>query len=104
MTTPSRQGPKIADPAPFVKDQIVKEGFELGIILQAGRLTYDVVWLGGSTSRYRYSQNRPVVPATPGDLAGQDLALEQLQSEAQAARRERREGAHVRRGQVWPSR
>lgn len=88
----------------FKRGDIVKEGFDLGMILQSGNITYDVVWIGGSTSRYRYEASRAVSLATSFDLEGQDLVLKHLREEAIAARAEREAGAHIKRGQVHPSR
>jgi len=91
----------------FARGQIVKEDGQvsnLGIILSSGDRTYDIVWMGGSTSRYRYSTGRNVALATSFDLEGQELVLKHLHREAAAAREERRTGARIKRGQVWPSR
>ena len=88
----------------FQHDQIVKEGADLGIILCAGERSFDVVWIGGSTSRYRYSTGRDVRGATALDLDGQARLVEHLKKEVAEARRERRTGARIKRGQVWPSR
>ena len=91
----------------FKPGDIVKEDgmlSNLGVILQAGKVTYDIVWQGGSTSRYRYSDNRSVKLATKDDLDGQAFAIKHLREEAAQARQERRTGARVKRGQIWPSR
>jgi len=87
----------------FVPNQIIKEGVDLGIILQSGDVTYDIVWIGGSTSRYRYATGREVHLATPSDLEHQEGTIRHLRQEAETARRERREGTQVRRGAVHPS-
>lgn len=87
----------------FRRGQVIKEGAELGVVLQAGARTYDVVWVGGSTSRYRQGV-RDVHLATEFELEGQDRVVRHLHREAQQARRERRDGAGIKRGQVWPSR
>lgn len=87
----------------FVPDQIIKEGANLGIILQSGNVTYDIVWIGGSTSRYRYATGRDVHIATPFDLEHQEGTIQHLRREAETARRERREGARIRRGALHPS-
>ncbi len=88
----------------FKADQIIKEETAIGIILQAGTTTYDVVWVGGSTSRYRYDAERPVHVATTNDLEGQGATVAHLKEEAAQARQERHTGARIKRGQVWPSR
>ncbi len=88
----------------FERGQIIKESSALGIILQGGSVAYDVVWMGGSTSRYRYDANRDVRLATEFELEGQDRVLRHLRREAAEARRERKVGARIKRGQVWPSR
>jgi len=87
----------------FKRGQVIKEGMQLGVVLQAGPATYDVVWVGGSTSRYRQGV-RSVHLATENELDGQDRVVQHLHGEAEAARRERRAGAGIKRGQVWPSR
>lgn len=88
----------------FKRDAIIKEGAELGVILQSGDVTFDVIWTGGSTSRYRYDAKRVINVATAFDLEGQDRTIAHLRGEARAARGERRMGAHIKRGQVSPSR
>ena len=88
----------------FERDQIVKEGADLGLILQSGAVTYDVIWIGGSTSRYRYAAARDVHLATRFDLEAQEGTIKHLRQEAETARKERRDGARVRRGAIHPSR
>jgi hypothetical protein len=88
----------------FERDQIVKEGLELGLVLQAGRVTYDVIWTGGGTTRYRYDMNRAIRAADANDLDEQASTIRHLRSEAALARAERRSGARVKRGHVHPSR
>jgi hypothetical protein len=90
--------------ARFERDQIVKEGAQLGVVLQSGGVSYDVLWVGGGTSRYRYDAGRAVSVATAFDLQYQEGTIVHLRAEAEAAHRERRRGAGVRRGQVHPSR
>jgi len=87
----------------FQVDQVVKEGAQLGVVLQTGKATYDVIWVGGSTTRYRYGA-RDVHVATEFELKGQEGVVRHLRGEALEARRERRSGARVRRGQVSPRR
>lgn len=88
----------------FEPNTLIKEGADLGLILQSGEITFDIVWVGGSTSRYRYDASREVHVASPFDLDGQDLVVVHLQEEARAARKERLAGMRVKRGQVHPSR
>lgn len=88
----------------FKRDEIVKEGCDLGLILQSGDVTFDVIWINGGTSRYRYSTGRHIHVATPFELEGQERAIGFLKEEAAKAREERRTGAGIRRGQIWPSR
>ena len=84
----------------FKRGDFVKEGAEVGIVLASGSKTFDVVWTGGSTSRYRYGI-RDIHLATERDL--EDCNREHLIKEAADAREERRIGAGVKRGQIWPS-
>lgn len=91
----------------FRRDEIVVEGnnsTDLGCIVQSGEVSYDVVWQGGSTSRYRYSTGRYVRPATPAELALLWRTVANVREHAANARAERRRGARIKRGQVWPSR
>jgi hypothetical protein len=88
----------------FAPNQIIREGADLGIILQSGDVTYDIVWMGGSTSRYRYVAGRDVRIATKSDLEHQELSIKHLHQEAHTVRKERREGARIKRGAVHPSR
>lgn len=92
------------DPTHFKQDEIIKEGADLGVILQSGAVAYDVIWTGGSTSRYRYDAAREIHAATAFDLEGQDGLIKHLREEAEAARKERRSGARIKRGHVHPSR
>lgn len=72
----------------------VKEHRLSGIILTCGPRSFDVIWIGGSTSRYRHGTREVVVvPAEAMDRFEQD----QLTKELHAARDERRRGAGVRR-------
>ncbi len=72
-----------------------------GRVLVSGAKTFDVVWIGGSTTRYRHGvRDIRIVPAAELDVHSRD----HLSREAEAARRERRAGARVRRGTVSPSR
>lgn len=98
------KAPAAAPPAAFERDQVVKEGVSLGLVLQSGKTSYDVVWIGGSTSRYRYAAKRDVHVATEFELEGQDRVVRHLRREAVAARHERKVGARCKRGQVHPSR
>ena len=87
----------------FQRGALVKEGYDLGVVLQSGEITYDVVWVGGSTIRYRYDTEHAVREATPFDLEGQDSVIVRLRKEALDARRERKAGGRRKRGQVHPS-
>lgn len=88
----------------FKRDQIIVENGDLGIILQSGPLAYDVLWIGGSTTRYLYSTGRHVRGATEHDLEYQESMVAHLRDEVASARQERREGERIRRGQVSPRR
>lgn len=87
--------------ARFKRDQIVKESGLLGIILSSGKVSFDIVWVGGSTSRYRYSTGRHIDLADESDLRS-TYEVEHLRREVIKAREERRTGQRIKRGQVWP--
>jgi hypothetical protein len=74
-----------------------------GLVLSAGSVTYDVIWLGGSTSRYRQDSDR-CVKADPVVEDFTSSEIRQLTNDAADAREERRTGARIKRGQIWPSR
>lgn len=79
----------------------LKEGIDLGLVLTSGERTYDVIWIGGSTTRYQHGKRHvQIVPAAMLDTHSR----EHLVHEAEAARRERRAGAQIRRGTVSPRR
>jgi hypothetical protein len=72
---------------------------EYGLVIACGPKTYDVVWLGGSTSRYRHGVRAVrVISAAEIDA----FTRRQLLQEAKAAKAERRRGAGIRRGQIHP--
>lgn len=75
-----------------------------GIILSCGRVSFDVVWIGGSTSRYRHATGRLVRLATEREIDSEPNTMEHLRRQVAEAREERRTGARIKRGQVWPSR
>ena len=75
-----------------------------GIVLQAGSVMFDVLWLdGSSTTRYRHTWNRNIRAASTDELraarayAGYD-PVAQLRIEAAKVRAERRRGDGIRRG------
>ncbi len=74
-----------------------------GLVLSAGPVSYDVVWIGGSTSRHHQADGRcAVVDPDAADFSAYEIR--HLTREAEAAREERRIGARRKRGQVWPRR
>jgi hypothetical protein len=79
----------------------IKEGLELGLVLVSGAKTFDVVWIGGSTTRYHHGV-RDVRIISTAEL--DEHTREHLTQEAEAARSERRAGAQIRRGTVSPRR
>jgi hypothetical protein len=90
-----------------VGDFIIEGGLtsDAGIVLSCGPKTYDVVWRGGSTTRYRHGQRDNVRLATAVEIDGFGTYVrEDLIKDAATAREERRTGARIKRGQVWPSR
>ena len=88
------------------RGDLVLEGGALylrGLVLSAGPLTYDVIWIGGSTSRYRQDSGRCVkVDPVVEDFTPSEIR--QLTKDAADAREERRTGARIKRGQIWQSR
>lgn len=68
-------------------------GDAFGFVLQCGPTTYDVIWLGGSTSRYRHDWNRHVRRAAYAEL--DPFTREHLEREYAKALDERARGAHV---------
>jgi hypothetical protein len=87
--------------APVRAGNFVKEGLDLGLVLVSGAKTFDVIWIGGSTTRYRHGE-RDIRIASAVDLDAH--AREHLTQEAEAARHERRTGARIRRGTISPRR
>ena len=76
-------------------------GSEFGLVITSGAKAFDVIWLGGSTVRYRHGvRDIRIVGATEVDT----LTRKHLLGEAEVARRERKAKAGVRRGSVSPSR
>lgn len=75
---------------------------QFGVVVACGPVAYDVVWIGGSTSRYRHADD-VVRIATDAEVAALgDITRTHLLQEAAAAREERRTGAGIRRGEIWP--
>jgi hypothetical protein len=75
---------------------------QFGVVVACGPVAYDVVWIGGSTSRYRHADD-VVRVATDAEVAALgDIIRVHLLQEATAAREERRAGAGIRRGEIWP--
>lgn len=74
-----------------------------GLVLSAGLVSYDVVIVGGGTERHRQgsSRYRKVDPVAEGFGS---YIVEHLTEEAARAREERRTGARIKRGVIWPSR
>lgn len=81
-------------------DVIVQSGngmTSLGMILCSGPTSFDVIWLGGSTSRYRYGMRRSIRLATESDIASDPFAMGHIRREFTNAIEERRTGARMRR-------
>jgi hypothetical protein len=75
---------------------------QFGVVVASGPTAYDVVWIGGSTSRYRHADG-VVRHATEAEVTALgDITRTHLTQEAAAAREGRRAGARIRRGEVWP--
>ena len=83
----------------------------IACVLSWGPKTFDVVIECGGTERYWHSavgrNTRAVRPATLHDFGGDQKymqhAIVRLRKEAADAREERRTGARIKRGQLWPS-
>jgi len=90
-------------PAVFLveADDYIREGAAFGLVLASGAKTFDVVWLGGSTTRYRHGERDIQIV---GRVEVDARTREHLSREALAARQERRRGARIRRGVVSPRR
>lgn len=83
----------------------IKEGAEYGLVIACGKVAFDVVWTGGSTTRYRHGvRDIRVVPTTDVDFITGVIPRKHLEEEAAAAKAERRRGARIHRGTVSPSR
>jgi hypothetical protein len=79
----------------------IQEGLDSGFVLVSGTKTFDVIWIGGSTTRYRHGvRDIRIISAAELDA----LTREHLLREAENARRERRSGARIKRGTVSPRR
>jgi hypothetical protein len=79
----------------------IKGGIDFGRVLVSGAKTFDVIWVGGSTTRYRHGERDiHVVPGAELDA----MTREHLTQEAETALRERRSGAQIQRGTVSPRR
>jgi len=79
--------------------EFIRENASLGLVLTSGAKTFDVVWIGGSTTRYRHGvRDIKIVPAAEIDAYSRD----RLAQEADTARRERRAGRRIQRGTVSP--
>jgi len=76
---------------------------ELWCVLACGPKTFDLVAYSGYVERHKHG-NVATRPATAADFHGdEEHQTTHLRKEAAAAREERRTGARVKRGQVWPS-
>jgi hypothetical protein len=83
----------------FKRGDFIKEGVCIGLVFASGPKTFDVIWIGGGTSRYRHGVR--LIDLLPDkDLSA--LERDHLQKEAADAREERRVGARRKRGQIWP--
>ncbi len=83
-------------------DFITEGAGSWGMVLTCGPVSYDVIWIGGSTQRFRHSDGRHirVVEASELDVHSRRHLL----GEYKDAIAERRRGARIRRGTVSPSR
>ncbi len=74
------------------RNQVLKDSFDLGLVLNSGPVIYDVIWASGAVSKYRHGQ-RDVRVATEQDLVDHKGVVAALKKAAGAARR-RRQGNH----------
>ena len=78
----------------------------IACVLSWGPKTFDIIIEGGGTERYKHGA-REVRPVTLRDFGGDEKymasATERFRKEAADAREERRTGARIKRGQLWPS-
>jgi len=72
-----------------------------GVVLACGPVAFDIVWTGGSTTRYRHDTQRHITVIT-GDALSECDRRHLLT--AAAAKAERARGARIRRGSIWTSR
>lgn len=79
----------------------------IACVLSWGPKTFDVVIEGGGTERYKHGA-RNIRLATLADFNSNARDMEResarLRKEAADACEERRTGARIKRGQIWPSR
>lgn len=74
---------------------------DFGIVLSAGPKAFDVIWVGGSTTRYRHGvRDLRLVPSAELDPVTRRHLLEEFEK----AQSERKAGARIRRGTVSPRR
>ena len=82
------------------RGDFIKEAGSYGLVFAAGPKTFDVIWRGGSTSRYRHGVRVLELANKDPDLSERET----LTKDAIDARDERKHGAGIKRGQIWPSR
>lgn len=75
---------------------------QFGVVVACGPVAYDVVWIGGSTSRYRHADDVVRVATDAEVVALGNITRVHLLQEATAVHEERRAGAGIRRGEIWP--
>jgi hypothetical protein len=77
----------------------IEERGSYGRVLTAGVVAYDVIWVGGSTQRYKQGQRDLRIV---GGLELDKSTRDHLLKESADAIRERATGARIRRGTVSP--
>lgn len=85
----------------FIIERGATESF--GIVLSCGGITVDILWVGGSTTRYRHLDGRKIEVIKNDDPRLDAHTRDHLLGEYNDAKAERRRGARIRRGQVSPS-
>jgi hypothetical protein len=88
-------------------DFVIRQGETApALIFAAGPKTYDLIHLSGFVERLKQSwRDEQTRIADEADFHGnRSYYIEQLTKEADKAREERRTGARVKRGAIWPSR
>lgn len=91
----------------YKRDDVVKLDGVFALVLTCGPRTFDAITESGGTHRYPHGLRdiRLVVPSDfHGDANYESSVRNRLSHVAMDARAERKIGARIKRGQIWPSR